>query len=470
MEALLPYQETGHKWLMKKRWALLADDMGLGKSCQTIAAADGLSAQRILVICPAVARVNWRRQFALWSVFWEERDFKVCYTLTDSPSERCIVSYEYVSANYLLLRQWEWDLVVVDEVQFAKSTGAERAKAVFGKKGVIRNTKRLWALSGTPSPNNNSELWILLYTFGVTDLPYEDFVRRYCISYNANGRRFIKGNNREMDAEVRGLLSKIMLRRKKEEVMKDLPPIFYEDVVVEAGEVDLEIETSFQEYYPAERRAELETILENDRRLVTETVQRLSFTKSGLKVLEGIAASVSTLRRYTGLQKVKGAVELIDGELEAGDYEKIVIFAIHRDVIEGMRQRLSKWKPVTLYGGTSAQHRQRNIDKFVNNPKCRVFIGNIQAAGTAITLTVAHQVLFVEQSWVPGENAQAAMRCHRLGQTETVFVRFLGLADSIDQAIASVLKRKTKDLTAVLDTPLEQEFTPVNKGEDDVED
>jgi SWI/SNF-related matrix-associated actin-dependent regulator 1 of chromatin subfamily A len=109
------------------------------------------------------------------------------------------------------------------------------------------------------------------------------------------------------------------------------------------------------------------------------------------------------------------------------------------------------------------------VDRFQNDPKCRVFVGNIQSAGTSITLTAAHQVLFVEQSFVPGDMAQAAMRCHRIGQTKPVTVRFVGLANSIDQFIAEMIRRKTAEIGALMDglgapetkTELTAEIRPV---------
>jgi SWI/SNF-related matrix-associated actin-dependent regulator 1 of chromatin subfamily A len=168
-------------------------------------------------------------------------------------------------------------------------------------------------------------------------------------------------------------------------------------------------------------------------------------------VISGVADSISTLRRYMGLQKVEPIVEMVKAAFKAKAYEKLVIFAIHRDVIENLRVGLRELKPVVLYGGTDPEKRQRNIDRFQNNPACKVFIGNIQAAGTAITLTAAHNVWFVEQDWVPGNNAQAVMRCHRIGQENPVTVRFISLDQSLDHAVMLILKRKVRDLTQIFD-------------------
>jgi SWI/SNF-related matrix-associated actin-dependent regulator of chromatin subfamily A-like protein 1 len=117
---------------------------------------------------------------------------------------------------------------------------------------------------------------------------------------------------------------------------------------------------------------------------------------------------------------------------------------------------------MTLYGETPPDKRERHIRCFQNKPKYRVIICNIQAAGTAITLTAAHQVAFAEVSWVPAENAQAAMRVHRIGQTHPVTVRFFGLAGSSDEQVARVLRRKTRDLTAIFDETAPEEAVAHN--------
>lgn len=455
-EVVSPYQVKGANFLASMTHALLADDMGLGKTCQAILAADIIGARKILIICPAVARVNWKREFAMWSIY--SADFTVCESKNDYPTDRTIVSYDYAT-NYverLTERESYWDLVINDESHFIKEPSANRTRAIYGKEGIVRKARRMWNLSGTPAPNNAAELWAMLFTFGVTPLTYDQFIDKFCTTrtafYRGRSHLQVTGTKPEALPELKALLSKVMLRRLKEEVMNELPPISYEDLVVEAGPVDLSVESTFADYiFPVDRTDQLMAKLEEERNYIETTVDRLGFSRDGMKVLEGMAKSVSTLRRYTGCQKVKATAELVSQELEANAYDKLVIFAIHRDVIEGLRVRLSKFGAVTLYGGTPPKTRQKNIDKFQNNPKCRVFIGNILAAGTAITLTSSCQVVFVEQDWVPGNNAQAAMRCHRRGQTRPVFVRFVGLVDSIDQRIAQVLKRKTKEITEILD-------------------
>ena len=116
--------------------------------------------------------------------------------------------------------------------------------------------------------------------------------------------------------------------------MTQLPSISFHDVAVEPGEVDLEVTDSFVQYvFPKDSRSELTELLEREKALIESIIDKAGMTKNSMAALEALAPNVSTLRRYNGVQKVRGVVELVRSELEAKAYEKIVIFAIHRDVI-----------------------------------------------------------------------------------------------------------------------------------------
>lgn len=455
---LFPFQISAVQWLMKRKTALLSLDMGLGKTAVSIRAADLSDCRRIAVICPASVRVNWIREFEKWSDV--HRDFvlidgKDVSTVSDSQSLVCSYDLATIEAIQGAADRGRFDLLILDESQYLKSVGTKRTEAVLKRGGLVHKSDRVWCLSGTPAPNHAGELWPILFTFGVTQLAYDAFIEKFCTYYVTGkyGAKRITGTNTEMIPELREMLSRIMYRRRKEDVMLELPPISYDDVVVEPGKVDLETEASFVGYvFPIDRRAELFAKLERERTIIQGALATVGLNSfDAPKVMSVMADSVSTLRRYTGIQKIEGTAKLIASELLENKYEKVVIFAIHQAVIEGLREFLAPFGAVTLYGNTPLRKRQINIDKFQKNKKCRVFIGNIVAAGTGLTLTAANQVVFVEQDWVPGNNAQAAMRCHRIGQENPVFVRFVGLANSIDEKIAQVLKRKTKELTAIFD-------------------
>lgn len=447
---LKPYQHIGSKFLAKRKCALIADEMGLGKTAQLIIAADLVGALKVLIVCPAAVRINWTREFDLWSNI--KREFKVCFSFDDAPTDNCVISYDYLGENGDMLALYTYDLVIFDESHFIKEPKAKRTIGALGKDSVIRKAKNIWFSSGTPAPNNPQELWVMLFTFGRTRLSYDEFTRKFCNGYRTSYGFKVTGAKKKAIPELRELLRPVMIRRKKDQVMKELPPIKYESHVVQGGSVNLELASSFTKYvYPNDKTDEMAKEIDTGKYIIDTWYKRYYKGDTNLNELAALASSVSTYRRFIGLQKIEPLVELFYSELENNVYDKLVIFAVHRDVIFGFQQGLKKFNPRTLYGKTNPGKRQRNIDNFQNNPRIRVFIGNIVAAGTGITLTASNQVAFVEQDWVPGNNAQAAMRCHRLGQTKPVTVRTFGLADSLDERINSVLTRKSRDLTAILD-------------------
>lgn len=447
---LFPFQVEGSKWLASKKYALLADEMGLGKSAQAINAADQIDAAKILILCPAVARENWIREFKKFSRV--NRQYISLQTKRDQIGQEVnICSYDLIPNLNSQFKSI--DLLILDEAHYLKSISAKRTKAVLGSNGLIHKCKRAWALTGTPTPNHPGELWPLLYTFGWTQLKYPEFLRLFCTYYKHSWGIQVTGAQIKNIPRLKNILAPVMLRRKKEEVMKDLPPIFFSHVVVEAGKVDLDIQTSFIQYLTSVNRTQdLMDKIEKENQVLKNFHDTISTNSQFMNALKILAPSISTLRKYNGLQKVDPVSEMVSEELIFGAYEKIIIFAIHKDVIDRLREKLRLFKPVILYGGTPREKRERRIQRFQEDPKCRVFIGNIAACGTAITLNAAHNVLFIEQDWVPGNNAQASMRCHRIGQKNPVSVRFVGLANSMDEKISQVLKRKTEEISKIFDS------------------
>lgn len=434
---LYPFQQKAVQWLIKKRSALLAFEMGLGKTAISIRAAETIKLRRILVICPSVAVENWKREWKKWHLGIYHADFEVC-------------SYPTLHKLNTEIRKdlsddgKVWDLVIIDEAHYLKSPEAVRTRSVLARGGILKYAHRAWCLSGTPAPNHAGELWPILFAFGLTKLKYGPFVDRYCDARDIKikGYRFsrkqISGTKKENIEELKTILAKFMLRETKESVGLELPPLSFENIVVEQGFTLNRANLNFDEA--------LWMKLEVERDILRAAVEQF-----GEAALGTVLSSLPTLRRYCGLQKLSETVALLKMELESHDYEKIVVFAIHRQVITHIARSLPEFGAVMIHGGMTASERQVAIDKFQNDVGARVLVANIVAGGIAITLTRASNILFVEQDWVPGNNAQAISRCHRIGQTKNVHVRFLSLSNPIDEKITKALARKTEELTYLFD-------------------
>lgn len=423
---LMAYQVAGAQFLASRKRALLADAMGVGKTAQAIEASRILRARRVVTICPAIARINWQREWNRWS----------------GEASLHVYSYDQVATQQKVrdeIAVIKPDILILDEAHYLKTKSAKRTKAIYGafcrNTGVAQHASHIWLLTGTPCPNNAGELythfsalWPELIQQGGKAMNYIQFIERYCVLAPSQYGAKIVGNKNA--PELRGLLQKVILRRRVEDVLPELPPMIWNDMAVEAQEVVSELAALEQE--PA----------------VVALKQRLEKTESDLEAFE---VQVASLRRVTGTAKAGAAARLIADELSAGAYDKIVVFTQHKDAMKRLSEELGHYGVVSISGETPTQKRQEAIDKFQSHPETRVFIGQIQACATAITLHAANHVLFVEASWTPSDNAQAAKRCHRIGQHKPVFVRVLGLANSIDEAVAKALARKSKAISELME-------------------
>lgn len=415
---LYPYQQAGAEWLAGKRRALLGDKMGLGKTIQAIEAANITGARRVAVVCPAIARINWQREIDKWALY--------------SPAVK-IQSYNRLAADRQLRNEWAaWrpDVLIIDEAHYLKTKDTSRTKALYGPHcrgdGLVSCAGATWAMSGTLTPNNASELFPHLRASFPAALPgggtFADFINRYTVwEPGDHGPRFLANKNLP---ELRAALAPYLLRRRTEDVLPDLPE-------VRLGELAVEGTAAMDELQKLEATVE-----------VQELMYRLDDTSAVPEADPHIAA----FRRVCGVAKAGPVAELVADELASGQYEKVVLFAHHRDVIETLMTALQVFHPVRVWGGDSDAARQRSIDDFQGKPQHRVFVGQITACATAITLTAASQCVFVEQSWVPSDNEQAIYRLRRIGQKSQILCRMAYLDKSIDEAITRALARKTRGL------------------------
>lgn len=427
MDHLFNYQKVGADFLCDHPAAFLADEQGLGKTLQVIAACDKLGLTKVVVVCPAIAKINWRREFEKWGKI-----------------ERTVLVYSYDKVTQSKetrneIAKLEPDVLVIDEAHYLKNRTAKRTKYLYGQfcrgDGLVRFADRVWLLSGTPIPNNVSDFWTHLKAIWKYPLNFTDFTMYFCKTWSGQFGLQVLGNKTERMAEFKTVLKSIMLRRKSDVVLKDLPPIWWQDTPIEIDN------WSDAKHIDDPREAEaVELILAN-----SLTNQDLS------SQIESIAPHIASLRRLTGAAKAAPIATQIASELADDAYDKIVIFAYHTDAIQTLYDKLKDYHPVVVAGGMSQADRQASIDALQNDPKVRVFIGQITACSTAITLTAANQVAFVEMDWVPATNAQAAKRCHRIGQTKPVIVRTFGLVNSVDEIVSRTLAKKARMISEALD-------------------
>ncbi len=418
-----PFQEKAIDWLSKRPKAYLAAKMGLGKSGIAITAVEKANAFPCLVVCPGIARAHWLAEIKKWAPK-SQWDFE-------------IVSYEGAIKLTKDKNRKKYKTIIFDEAHYLKNHTAIRTKLlILNKNALAVGAERVYFLSGTPVPNHIAELWAPLYSIGAIKERFSAFAQRYCEFEKVwIGKREpitkISGNFKARMPELKKRLENHVLQISYAEARIDLPQVIFETYAVEGG------------YHPHQTTTERQGT-----RLFDDVMAKAGVDE--FSALSALAPSISTLRRLHAIRKVHSCAKLIEEELSLGLYDKVIVFAHHQEVIEELYAKLTKAEisTVFVYGGTPQTERYLSIDKFQNDPRCRVYIGSILASGTAVNLHATNQIIFIEQSFVPGENAQAIARSARIGQKEkTVNVRWLTLLDSgVDNRIAEILLKKTEDL------------------------
>lgn len=439
---LYDFQKVGIPWLAQRRTALLADEMGLGKSVQAILAADLLHLNWILVICPAKLREDWRQKFRQWST-----EGRPVYVLAPGVAvamggEKAVLIMGMEAAldlRKILRERFSWDLIVVDEGQNFKNPTAKRTRALYGGycqglDGIISVARRVWVLSGTPTPNGDPrELYPHLRALLPAAIIDPNTGRPY--TYGAWGDHFCQFSDEQGDKcvgvknmhEIRAILDGWMLRRTAE--VANLPPLRFTNLFVDPGDVDPRLH---REHWP-ELSQELDAVLE-------AAVDRdLDFVRQ---------QEVSTIRRLTGLIKANLAVEVLKDELKDGSLEQVIVVCHHRDVIEHITTKLFPWGACKIMGGMTDTETDDAVKAFQAGHK-RVISIQMRAGGVGITLTAAHHVFFVESSGTPVDNWQAAARARRIGQHHPVLARVLTLAGTVDEPIQRTAVRRANQIREV---------------------
>lgn len=416
----LPYQHDGARWLASQRRAGLADEQGLGKTVQAIMAADKVEAQRLVVVCPAKLASTWRAELAEKSQVTRKTR---------------VLSYEAAAHIFSTARvdQMRDIDVVIDEAQYLKNWQSQRTQAIYPKAHYARH---LWSLSGTPMPNDPSELWTHFYYMrpeliardGMPMTPGQ-WLEEHCHLGRAYGGRQKVLGAKQPEA-LRALNRELWKRRRLSEVMPQLPPMREGEIIIDVDDATAnDIHDQVTALGPEYRR-----------RLLIDP-DTLPFGDEHL----------STLRKLLAAAKAPVLAEFVEEELTNNPGEKLVIFAWHTEAIDILAERLRGFGSVVVDGRTNPNKVHDIVQRFQTQDDCRVFVGQMRAAGTGLTLTAASNVIFLELSWTPTDNEQAQRRILRIGQrADSVLCRYVVLSGSVDEVVTRVLRRKTGMIKSII--------------------
>ena len=430
---LFPFQKEGVAFIEKRDGrALIADEMGLGKTIQAAAWLQLHPEKRpAIILCPASLKLNWAKEIR--ETLSTKDKVQILQGTKPYP-----ITEDIIIINYDILNSWVETLqainpqvLIIDEMHYVKNSSAIRTKAT---KKLTKGIPHVIALTGTPIVNRPIEGFNIFQILDRNLFPnFWTYVHRYCgARHNGWGWDFSGATNKEELNQI--LTSTIMIRRRKADVLKDLPEKLYSFIPME-----LSNET---EYRVAEE----------------EFIQYLRLTKGKEAAEKAKKAEhlvkIEALKQLAVKGKLKQAINWIRDFIEDGN--KLVVFAVHKEVID---QLMNEFKEIAVKidGSTPTPERHKAVEAFQNDPSVKLFIGNIQAAGVGLTLTAASTVAFLELPWTPGELVQAEDRCHRIGQKNAVNIYYLLAENSVEYKLAKLLDKKKEVLSAVIDgKPVEE--------------
>ncbi len=420
---LYAFQIKGVEFLVETRSALLGDDMGTGKTVQTAVALRILfqtaKIRTCLIVCPLSVIPNWHRELGKWAanlavtaVRGEKKHREICWR---QPTHVWLTTYETLRndlENVLTLRKGGFDLIVLDEAQRIKNWNAGVTRAVRQLRAKYR-----WGLTGTPLENNTDELWVILN------------VLKPDISQDAL----------DWSHGIQSVLRPMFLRRRKQDVLTDLPPLVQNPVWVR-------LESEQRKSYD---QLEQQGVLELHAKGETITAQLIIVLLNKLKQV------CNRCPRSGESSKLVWLRDSLDGIASEGD--KILVFSQYTDErfagADWLEKELANFGALNYSKATSDRKRKEILADFRDNPVHRVFIGHPKTAGLGLNeLVVANYVVHFDHWWNPAVMNQATARAHRPGQTKTVFAYDLWVEDTYEEIIFKLLERKQELYNAVIDS------------------
>lgn len=421
----LPHQIEAFNYGLERDELLIGDEQGLGKTKESIdiTVARKKELCKCLIVCGVNSvKYNWEAEIKTHSkeksVMLDQKTMplrvKALNEWLRGSEYYAIINIESLrneavqDAIYLGIKDGFIGCIIVDEIHKAKNGNSQQGKALRTLKAPVKI-----GLSGTPM-NKAEDLWNILTWLGVEKRSFYSFRSTYCIMGGYGGYRVVGHKNLEsLNAE----LNKVMLRRKKEEVL-DLPPKIHSTEYVE-------LTAKQNKLYRDIKQGILED-MEN----ILQSVNPLSCTLRLRQLTGGLFTDDNPK-----LERIK---DMLTEEIIPNGY-KAIIFSQWEQIANLYNEALQEYNPVYIVGKVSPEDRQKEVERFQTDPNCKLAIGTIGAMGTGLTLNKASYVFFIDKLWNSGENAQAEDRAHRIGTAGTVNVISMVAKGSVDEGVEEYL-------------------------------
>lgn len=432
------YQLAGIKYALKHNDCLIGDDMRLGKTVQALGVCNYVKAKRILVVCPATLKINWLREMERWLVAPHSTAI-INGRKTPLDADCYVINYDILHNHLELLRGVEWDAIIFDESHKLRGPKSRRTKLSIGdgtKRARPLRAKRRLFLSGTQLYTRPRDLWTVCMACDPDGLgqSFWRFVHRYCNAHTDHFGHLNTDGARNEEELQRLMREGFMIRRTKEQVSDELPPV-YQMVPVDRIGVEKLLK---QEHQIVSQNRSRAVSLVGDLASDDALDGWLTPLEESDEPLVEEVGHYATIRRELGLKKVSKVCDFVNELLES--VQKVVIFAHHRDVVDELSDSFPG--SVKVMGGMTAAKKQAAVDKFQDDPECRVFVGNVASAGEGISLAAANVAVFAEISGVASEMDQAERRLALLEKVEQNLIYYVVNEGSLDERLVQVLKER----------------------------
>ena len=432
---LRPYQIDGVKWLLTlykySLGGILADDMGLGKTIETIAFINAIKSDKpILIVSPKSLVFNWISEFNKFAkdipvygiIGTVEERKKIIKKIKDDKFGVFFISYDSLRNEYENLLDFTFDVVILDEAQFIKNIHAKKTSAV---KQI--NALHTIALTGTPIENNIYDLWSI----------FDFLMPHYLLDYDDFKDSF--ENDEEYYQIVRDKVAPFILRRRKEDVLKDLPEKFEVIVTTEMSPEQRKLYDAFRLKAKEELKAKdggshMMEVLSIITRLRQICVDPATFVEN----FEGESGKITTLK------------EIVERKLK--ENHRFLIFSQFVSALNIVKEEIEKMgiKYFMITGDTSAKERLNICNEFNENEDYKIVLISLKAGGTGLNLVGADVVIHLDPWWNYSAQNQASDRAHRIGQTRTVEVIKLIAENSIEERVVSLQDEKKELVDKVI--------------------
>jgi SWI/SNF-related matrix-associated actin-dependent regulator 1 of chromatin subfamily A len=448
--AYRPYQKAGINFMLGRVSSLNADVMRLGKTVQSVGVMNATpDLKRALVIAPAGVKINWAREINKWNTHAGiEADF--CEGSNNPKSPALVCNYDIVDRHIDYIHETEWDVAIFDEAHALKNPQAQRTQTILGGRGKkpIRAKRRIF-LTGTPIFTRPIDIFTICKECDPQGLGknWWGFVHTYCNAHNTGFGLDTSGASNLEDLQFL-MRSRFMIRREKSDIGSELPPNRQTFILPKTGLAKLvRKEQSFvrQNLERFEQMLHAKLDEAGVDQLLNEYGHLDGVERDDEQTGTGLG-DLAIIRQELALAKLPMVGKFVE-ELLCSE-PKVVVFAHHRAVVS----KLTEMFPgcASIYGGMTPSKRDEQQQRFQNDPDCRVFIGNIVAAGQGIALSAADVVAFAELSWVPSEMEQAEERVWDPTKDRPVSSYWLVVEDSLDAQMAAILERRMRDISKAL--------------------